>query len=114
MYRVVHPKSDIGVLYQSSVYSETTWSCNMSYERKFCVLSEYVRLQNVRPLIKSIDRSKCESAETCHAKHLITFTERGTNNLRRPRFLASGLKAFDINDMKPHAYNSPISIVLSI
>ena len=52
-YRVVHPKSDIGVLYQSSVYSETTWSCNMSYERKFCVLSEYVRLQNVRPLIKS-------------------------------------------------------------
>ena len=23
---------------------EATWSCNMSYERKFCGLSEYVRL----------------------------------------------------------------------
>ena len=30
----------------------------MSYERKFCGLSEYVRLQKVRPLIKSTDRSK--------------------------------------------------------
>ena len=63
IYRVVHPKSDIGVLYQSSVYSETTWSCNMSYERKFCVLSEYVRLQHVRPLIKSVDWSKWDSVD---------------------------------------------------
>ena len=71
----------------------------MSYERKFCGLSEYVRLQNVRPLIKYIDRSESESTETRNANRLITFTERGTNNLRRPRFLTSGLKASDINDM---------------
>ena len=35
----------------------------MSYERKFCGLSEYVRLQNIRPLIKSIDLSKCGRPE---------------------------------------------------
>ena len=38
-----------------SVHTETTWSHNMSYERKFCGLSEYVRLIKVRPLIKSTD-----------------------------------------------------------
>ena len=27
--------------------------CNMSYEREFCGLSEYVQYQKLRPLIKS-------------------------------------------------------------
>ena len=27
-----------------SGYSSSTWYCNMSYERKFCGLSEYVQL----------------------------------------------------------------------
>ena len=40
--------------YQSFVI-EAKWLCNMSYERKFCGLSEYVRLKKVRLLIKSTD-----------------------------------------------------------
>ena len=51
-------------LQKCSTYSDASLQCNMSYERKFCGLSGYVQFQNVRPLIKSIDRSKCESAET--------------------------------------------------
>ena len=39
-----------------SVYSKATWSCDMSYERKFCGLSEYVQCQKVGQLIKSTDR----------------------------------------------------------
>ena len=66
-YTVVHPKSDIVVLYQSSVYNETTWSCNMSYERKFCGLSEYVQFTKVKSLIKSTNWPKldfmCAKAE---------------------------------------------------
>ena len=37
-----------------SVYTDATWKCNMSYERKFCRLSEYVQFQNVRLLNRSI------------------------------------------------------------
>ena len=36
--------------------NKATWACNMSYERKFCGLSEYVQFQKVRQLIKSLDR----------------------------------------------------------
>ena len=36
-----------------SAYTGATWSCNMSYERKFCGLSEYVQFRNVRLIIKS-------------------------------------------------------------
>ena len=43
---------------EMKAYSEDTWSCNMSYELKFCGLSEYVRLKKVRLLIKSTDWSK--------------------------------------------------------
>ena len=39
--------------YSQNFDRKSIWSCNMSYKRKFCGLSEYVRLQNVRPIIKS-------------------------------------------------------------
>ena len=35
--------------------TEVTESCNTAIERKFCELSEYVKYQKVRPLIKSTD-----------------------------------------------------------
>ena len=63
LYTVRHPFWQFCLSTQSINATETTWSCNMSYERKFCGLSEYVRLQNVRPLIKSIDRSKWDSVD---------------------------------------------------
>ena len=62
-YTVRHPFWQLSLKYSQNFNTETTWSCNMSYERKFCGLSEYVRLQNVRPLIKSIDRSKWDSVD---------------------------------------------------
>ena len=41
----------------------TTWSCNMSYEWKFCGLSEYVQFTKVKPLIKSTNWPKWDLAD---------------------------------------------------
>ena len=80
----MYTKSDTGVLYQCSVLTETTGSCNVSYQRKFCGLSEYVRLKNVRLLIKSIDQSKCDSAELAYAHLKYNFKFRGCLRSLRP------------------------------
>ena len=53
--------------YPQNFNSKATWSCNMSYERKFCGLSEYVRLQKVRQIIKSTDRSKQDLVDLGYA-----------------------------------------------
>ena len=41
-----------------SASTETTEMCNTAMEQQFCELSDFERFQNLRPLIKSADRSK--------------------------------------------------------
>ena len=45
----------------------------MSYERKFCGLSEYTRFQNIRPLTKSIDLSKWGRSENACAQPILNL-----------------------------------------
>ena len=41
-----------------SASTETIETCNTAMERQFCELSDFEHFQNLRPLIKSADRSK--------------------------------------------------------
>ena len=54
----VRAKSTHWVFLKFSASNETIEACNAAMERQFCELSEFVRFQNFRPLIKSTDRSK--------------------------------------------------------
>ena len=49
----------------------------MSYERKFCGLSEYVQLQNVRLIIKFTDVFKQDAADLAYADLKSNFKFRG-------------------------------------
>ena len=49
----------------------------MSYEQKFCGLSEYVQVQEVRPLTKSSDHSELNSAILAYAHMKSNFEFRG-------------------------------------
>ena len=51
--------------------------CNMSYKREFCGLSEYVRLQNVRLIIKFTDVFKQDAADLAYADLKSNFKFRG-------------------------------------
>ena len=62
-YRGGNPNDHVFTSTLCSVYNEHTWWCNMSYERKFCQLSEYVRVQKVGSLIKSTHVFKWNSAD---------------------------------------------------
>ena len=53
MYRGGNPNDHVIVSTVCSAYNEPTWRSKMSYERKFCQLSEYVQVQKVGLLIKS-------------------------------------------------------------
>ena len=63
--------------YSPNFNIEGTWSCNMSYEREFCGLSEYVRLQKVRLIIKFTDRSKQDLVDLGYADLKSNFEFRG-------------------------------------
>ena len=62
-YRGRNPNDHVFASTVCSAYNEHTWWCNMSYERKFCQLSEYVRVQKVGSLIKSAHVFKWNSAD---------------------------------------------------
>ena len=49
----------------------------MSYERKFCGLSEYVQVHKVRPLTKSSDLSELNSTILAYAHMKSNFKFRG-------------------------------------
>ena len=53
--------------YSQNFNTEATWSCNMSYERKFCGLSEYVRFRKFRRLIKSTKWFKRDRMDFAYA-----------------------------------------------
>ena len=58
-------------------YNEPTWLCNMSYEWKFCQLSEYVQVKKVGPLIKSTPLFKWNSVEMACAQAHFNLWFRG-------------------------------------
>ena len=62
-YRGRNPNDHVFASTVCSAYNEHTWWCNMSYERKFCQLSEYVQVQKVGSLIKSTHVFKWNSAD---------------------------------------------------
>ena len=57
-YRVYERRVRIGAFINSRPLHEATEACNAAMERQFCELSEFVRFQNFRPLIKSTNWSK--------------------------------------------------------
>ena len=67
IYTVRHPFWQLSLKYSQNFNTETTWSCNMSYERKFCGLSEYVRFRKFRRLIKSTKWFKRDRMDFAYA-----------------------------------------------
>ena len=67
IYTVRQANPEWCLKYPQNFNTEATWSCNMSYERKFCGLSEYVQFQKVKLIIKSTDWSKQDLVDLGYA-----------------------------------------------
>ena len=75
-YRSRNPNDHIFASTVCSAYNEPTWWCNMSYDWKFCQLSEYVQVQKVGPLIKStllLKRNSGDFDKFVNSQELVNF-----------------------------------------